>query len=56
MALPALANPADVPLHVLFPEHYEASKKEITRDFVFFGSVITMSVVLVALIGQTVGV
>lgn len=56
MAFPALADPADVPVHVLFPEHYEASKREIVRDFVFFGSVITMGVVLVALIGQTVGV
>lgn len=55
MAFPALANPSDVPAHVLFPEHYEASKREITRDFVFFGSVITFGVILVALIGQTVG-
>jgi hypothetical protein len=50
MAFPALAHPRDVPAHLLFPEHYEASKRMIVRDFLLLGSVIVGSVVFAALI------
>lgn len=55
MAFPALANPADVPAHILFPEHYEASRREITRDFVFFGSVIAGGIILAAMLNLAMG-
>lgn len=48
MAFPALARPDDVPAHLLFPESYEASKKEIARDFVLFGLIIVGSVLFAA--------
>lgn len=49
MAFPALVPVDQVPANVLFPEHFAASKKMITKDFVFFGSVIVLSVVFAAL-------
>lgn len=48
MAFPALVHPNQVPLDTLFPESYEASKKEIARDFVFFGFLIVGSVLFAA--------
>ena len=51
MAPFALADPKTYPLHVLFPEDYQASRRMIARDFAFFGVVIVASVVLVAVIG-----
>ena len=40
-----------VPAHHLFPEAYEASKKQIVKDFLFFGGYIVAGVVLVARLG-----
>lgn len=37
-----------MPLHVLFPEQYEHSKRMIVRDFAYFGLWVTGLVVLVA--------
>lgn len=54
MASPFVADPASMPLHVLFPENYEASKREITRDFVLFGAGIVFAVVLSAVIGTSI--
>lgn len=52
MAFPAarvLQKPERTPLNVLFPESYEASKREIVRDFVFFGTTIVVSILLGAM-------
>lgn len=54
MAFPALADPHRTPIHVLFPEQYEASKRMIVRDFAYFGVVIVSSVLLVAILGTAV--
>lgn len=56
MAFPALARPDDVPLDLLFPESYEASKKEIARDFVYFGFLIVASVVFAASLNWVINV
>lgn len=50
MAFPALVPADQMPVHVLFPEHYEASKREIARDFVFFGVAIAGSIILAAML------
>lgn len=45
MASPFAADPHRVPLNVLFPEHYEASKRMIVHDFALLGALIVASVV-----------
>ena len=45
MAFPATPDPTRLPLHVLFPESYAASKRTTVRDFVFFGAVIVLGIV-----------
>ena len=45
MASPFAADPASMPLHVLFPEQYEASKRMIAYDFVLLGATIVACVV-----------
>lgn len=45
MASPFAADPYRVPLNVLFPEQYEASKRMIVRDFALLGALIVASVV-----------
>jgi hypothetical protein len=37
MALPFAPDAASVPLHRLFPEEYRATRRQIVRDFAFFG-------------------
>lgn len=41
----------ETPDNILFPEAYEASKRAIVRDFVFFGAYIVGSIVAVAYLG-----
>lgn len=48
MAFPAMRDVNRVPLNELFPESYEASKRETARDFVLFGAVIAASVIAAA--------
>lgn len=50
MASFALADPKTIPMNILFPEQYEASKRMIVRDFAFFGTCIVASVLLVVMI------
>lgn len=50
MAFPALVDPSRMPVHVLFPEHYEESKRTIARDFAYFGFMIAGSIVLAAFV------
>ena len=50
MAFPALADPNEVPLHVLFPEEYERTQRMITRDFALFGVVIVVGIVAAAVV------
>lgn len=50
MAFPALADPQRIPLHVLFPEEYEASRRMIARDFAFFGLCIVGSILAAAVV------
>lgn len=45
MASPFAADPASMPLNVLFPEQYEASKRMIAHDFVLLGALIVACVV-----------
>ena len=45
MALPLIPNPETVPLHIAFPEQYEASKRMIVKDFAAFGALIVVAVV-----------
>lgn len=52
MAFPALVDAHKVPVHILFPEQYEASKRMIIRDFAFFGVCIVSSVLLTVIIGN----
>jgi hypothetical protein len=44
------ANASNLPMNVLFPEAYEASKREIARDFIGFGVGITIATVALALL------
>ena len=41
----------ETPDHILFPEDYEATKRMIVRDFIFFGAYIVGGIVAVAFIG-----
>lgn len=50
MASFALVTPDRMPVHVLFPEQYEASKRTIAKDFVFFGIAIAGTIVLAAMV------
>lgn len=50
MAFPALVPADQMPMNVLFPERYEASKRMIVRDFAFLGGTIVLGVVLAALV------
>jgi hypothetical protein len=54
MAFPGAPTAPQLPLHVLFPADYEASKRAIVRDFAFFGSVIVGTVLIVAMVGSLV--
>lgn len=36
------------PLHVLFPEDYERSKRMIVQDFAFMGGIIVLSAIGIA--------
>lgn len=51
MTLPR-PDPSTLPVHVLFPQEYEASKREIIRDFAFFGSVIAGTAIVGALLSS----
>lgn len=46
--LPAAVRPETLPMNVLFPEAFEASKRMIVRDFAFFGATIVLSVTFLA--------
>lgn len=48
MASPFVADPTRVPLNVLFPEQYEASKRMIAQDFLLIGATIVAGIVGVA--------
>ncbi|HET6405218.1 MAG TPA: hypothetical protein VFH78_11260 [Candidatus Thermoplasmatota archaeon] len=48
MSLARPADPSHLPLNVLFPEQYEASKRMIVRDFALLGGLIVGSVLLAA--------
>jgi hypothetical protein len=50
MASPLVPNPASLPLNVLFPEEYRASKRHIVRDFFVYSSAIVLFVVSVVAI------
>lgn len=50
MAAPFAADPQRIPLNVLFPEQYEASKRMIAHDFVLLGGTIVASIVIAALL------
>jgi hypothetical protein len=50
MASFALVSPEQMPIHVLFPDQYEASKRTIALDFLFFGTAITLAVVVAAVV------
>ena len=54
MASFALVTPDRMPVHVLFPDQYQASKRSIARDFVYFGTCIVGSLVLAAMINLAI--
>ena len=54
MAFPALADPQRTPIHVLFPESYEASRREVARDFVMFGLLIVGGIVFLAMLDLSI--
>ena len=45
----------NAPAHVLFPEAYAATKRQIMKDFAFFGAYIVAGVVLVAMTAVAIG-
>ena len=52
MPLPGPADPASLPLHVLFPEEYARSARMVAKDFAFFGGAIVLSIVGAAALFQ----
>jgi len=54
MAFPGALDAHSIPIHRLFPEHYEASKRMIVRDFIFLGSTLVLSIVLAALVNVAI--
>lgn len=51
MPLPA-ADPASLPLHVLFPEEYARSSRMIVQDFALIGGALVASIVGAAFLFQ----
>lgn len=45
MGLPFAADPTGLPMHVLFPDEYRATRRQIVRDFAILGAAIVLSVV-----------
>lgn len=41
----------DAPANVLFPEAYAATRKQIVKDFAFFGVAIVWTIVVAAVVG-----
>lgn len=56
MAFRSLVPPRDLPTHVLFPEHYAASKRMVARDLLVLGGIILGSVLFLAHLGRGLGV
>ena len=50
MVLPFAADPHTLPLHVLFPDEYAATKRMIVKDFALYGAAIVAVVVAMAAI------
>ena len=50
MASPFVPDPHSMPLNVLFPEQYEASKRMIVHDFALLGAMIVATVLAAALV------
>lgn len=55
MSFPKFGDATQQPLHVLFPEQYEASKRTIARDLALLGSMVVCAVLAVVLVAASVG-